>query len=569
MGNPIKYSTSVTSGSYQKGNNAIGVNPISYGPTSTTGWYNSPTPSGGNFIVIEVVDGNTPPRFYAPSTLTDWVNLAKQEGATGNVTGSIANIRNWFTTQSNCVVTNIDFPSSLPNITSNGLLINLNTKIPTSYPGSGTTWTDVSGFNSNGTLYNSPTFTNNSLVFDGVDDYMQANIATTALDGDPSFTVDMVVKRTLGTNIGPFSGFWGIGGAGQGNSVQGWTPTANLIHLDVYDSTRLTTDQYYPENRYIHLAWTKNGPEQETTNVKCYINGVEYGLTKTRSATRTNQFNTSTNGIGVCLGRINADASSFQTPVTVNAFRVYNNALSQTEILQNYYQGNIITDSLVYAIDASNLVSYESGSTTSYSLTGSNTGYLWYGTEFTSNNGGTFKFGNNRSTTIQAISASDYNSSPINLPGYGSYTISTWVKRTAFGTWKSGNTNYDGIWNYYWDHSLAFTGENTGVNGIYGTGLNAYTINMNQWYNIVVTHKDYNVQSTNNHKTYLNGVLISTATITNPTLDGGLPKRFYIGNWDTSWSMVGEIANLQIYSKELSSTEINQNFNAYRGKFGI
>jgi hypothetical protein len=229
----------------------------------------------------------------------------------------------------------------------------------------------------------------------------------------------------------------------------------------------------------------------------------------------------------------------------------------------------IITNDLVFNLDAGFTASYPRTGITCYSLTGSNTGYLWYGTEFTGNNSGTFKFGNNRSTTVQAVSGSDYNSSPINLPGYGSYTISTWVKRTAFGTWKSGNTNYDGIWNYYWDHNLAFTGEHTGINGIFGTGLSAYTINMNQWYNIVMTHKDYSIQNTNNHKTYLNGVLISTATIINPTLEGGLPKRFYIGNWDTSWSMVGEIANLQIYSKELSSTEINQNFNAYRGKFGV
>ena len=63
MGNPIKYSTSVTSGSYQKGNNAIGVNPIGYGPTANSGWYNGVSPSGGNFIVTEVIDGSTPPRF--------------------------------------------------------------------------------------------------------------------------------------------------------------------------------------------------------------------------------------------------------------------------------------------------------------------------------------------------------------------------------------------------------------------------------------------------------------------------------------------------------------------------
>jgi len=67
----------------------------------------------------------------------------------------------------------------------------------------------------------------------------------------------------------------------------------------------------------------------------------------------------------------------------------------------------------------------------------------------------------------------------------------------------------------------------------------------------------------------MNGVLIQTSTITNPVLESGVIKRFYIGNWDTSWSMVGEIANFHVYSKELSLAEVNQNFNAYQSRFGI
>ncbi len=178
--------------------------------------------------------------------------------------------------------------------------------------------------------------TGNYLEFDGVDDYMQANVNTTTLDGDPSFTVDMFVRRRTGTNIGPSSGFWGIGGVGQGNGIGGWTPTTNLINLDVYDSTRLATSYYYPEGQFIHVCWTKNGPGTETTNVKCYVNGVEVSLTKTRDATRTNQFNTSTNGIGICLGRLNGNSTDFHTPIDVSSFKVYNRVLTEAEIQQNF-----------------------------------------------------------------------------------------------------------------------------------------------------------------------------------------------------------------------------------------
>jgi hypothetical protein len=430
-----------------------------------------------------------------------------------------------------------------------------------SYPGSGTTWTDLSGVGNNGTLTNGPTFNSDnggSILFDGVDDY--AVTSPTNFTANNDFTYEIIVKSNQyiqSRGIFGNKGYWMAGqGAVIGNisspqTIYGYV-TTNTGHFDINSNVGPT------------YGWTNVVMRRSNNDLRFFINGNHQGSTRTISGTVTDlsdKFWLGSYVIGV----------QAVTPWLGNMAisRVYNRALTSSEILQNYYQAPIVTDGLVYAIDASNLVSYESGSITSYSLTGSNTGYLRYGTEFTSNNGGTFKFGTNRNTTVQAVSASNYTSSPINLPGYGSYSINVWVKRTAFGTWKSGNTNYDGIWNYYWDHNLAFTGEHTGINGIYGTGLNAYAINMNQWYNIMVTHKDYSIQNTNNHKTYLNGVLISTATITNPTLDGGLPKRFYIGNWDTSWSMVGEMANFQVYNKELSVAEIDQNFNAYRGKFGV
>jgi hypothetical protein len=223
-----------------------------------------------------------------------------------------------------------------PIIVESGLILYIDGSNLKSYPGTGTALLDVSSNKNNGTLYNGPTYSNGILSFDGVNDYFQANVNTTSLDGDPSFTVDMFVRRRTGTNIGANAGFWGIGGTGQGNSVEGWTPTANLIHLDFYDSTRIASTNSYPENQFIHICWTKNGTGAETSNIKCYINGLEVSLTKTRNATRTNQFNTSTSGKGICLGRINADDSVFHAPIDIGSFKVYNRALTAAEVKQNF-----------------------------------------------------------------------------------------------------------------------------------------------------------------------------------------------------------------------------------------
>ena len=65
-----------------------------------------------------------------------------------------------------------------PNIVDNGLVLYLDAGNRKSYPGSGTTWFDKSGFSNNGTLTNGPTFNTGSLgsiVFDGVDDYVSLN----------------------------------------------------------------------------------------------------------------------------------------------------------------------------------------------------------------------------------------------------------------------------------------------------------------------------------------------------------------------------------------------------------
>jgi len=62
------------------------------------------------------------------------------------------------------------------SIVNQGLSVYYDFSNPNSYPGSGTTVYDLSGYGNNGTLINSPTFSTDSggaLVFDGVDDYVQ------------------------------------------------------------------------------------------------------------------------------------------------------------------------------------------------------------------------------------------------------------------------------------------------------------------------------------------------------------------------------------------------------------
>jgi hypothetical protein len=71
--------------------------------------------------------------------------------------------------------------SHSPSIVTDGLILCLDAANPKSYPGSGTTWSDLSGQANNGTLTNGPTYDSDNLgsfVFDGVNDSVNITSST-------------------------------------------------------------------------------------------------------------------------------------------------------------------------------------------------------------------------------------------------------------------------------------------------------------------------------------------------------------------------------------------------------
>jgi hypothetical protein len=335
----------------------------------------------------------------------------------------------------------------------------------------------------------------------------------------------------------------------SGNGINGTlTNGPTFSHGGVVGTTTPLT-----QNRWNYLAVRYNAG-----NVQIYINGVAGTMTGT--ATGYNIVNNSASNSNLYLGCYRN--LSYNLHGNIGLFRIYNRALTQTEITQNYYQAPIVTDNLYAAFDSDNLVSYESGSDTIYNLADvSNTdhdGVINSDVDFTLSN--TLAFGKDRNTNI-------YHSQDFDFPGWDGYSVGIWVKRTKYGTWQSGTTNYDGIWNYYWNHNLHFSGLHTGNNRIQGTGLSGYDIDFNKWYYVVTTH-DNNAVS-NNHKVYINGELEQTSHISNAEYDsdGVTPKRFYVGNWDSGWSMVGEIGAYHIYDQAITADEVLQNYNTYKSRY--
>jgi hypothetical protein len=84
---------------------------------------------------------------------------------------------------------------------------------------------------------------------------------------------------------------------------------------------------------------------------------------------------------------------------------------------------------------------------------------------------------------------------------------------------------------------------------------------LNTWYQFVGTYDGTNMRF------YRNGVLTNTVAASG-TL-GGSGLNMVVGNFSGAYFSQGQIPIVKIYNRTLTNVEVQQNFNALRGKFGI
>lgn len=216
---------------------------------------------------------------------------------------------------------------------------------------------------------------------------------------------------------------------------------------------------------------------------------------------------------------------------------------------------NIITTGLILYYDAANTKSYISSSTTWVDISKN-------GTNGTLTNGPTYSSANGGSIVFDGVD--DY----INLGTYQSL-INTFTV-SFYSRLPSGFGNIFGFYNV----SPPYNGWGIGYgqNPIFGTRLNFWdgvswrdpNINIvdSLWKNICIV-----VNSTYLISFYIDGTLITSVQ--------GATISPYIGNKaigarpDAAGSITGNISQVQIYNRVLSSQEILQNFNATRARFSI
>jgi hypothetical protein len=233
--------------------------------------------------------------------------------------GVFAGVEKTWASQTNTGRTHI----ATKGIVQSGLVLNLDAGVSSSYPGSGTTWTDLSGNGNNGTLTNGPTYNSangGSIVFDGSNDYVTIPYDTSF--NSSKITVDCVTRVNSKIHVRPI--------------VNRWANSWRLLIVNVgfyrFQFDILVANQVYTvrsnfvfdTSSIYHITATYDG-----TSLKMYINGnLQDDLLV------SGNLDSSSNDIKI------ARNSSYNPSRHLNQnfynLKIYNRALSAAEIQQNY-----------------------------------------------------------------------------------------------------------------------------------------------------------------------------------------------------------------------------------------
>ena len=563
MANPIKYSLSPQTLSLRKGNFWIGTGDVDKGPSVTSGYYAGITPpSGGYTIYLSNPGGNynivCPPD---DSKLLAYCSgeLGLNFSSVGGSTGALA----WFASQTNKMIFNEDYPA----IVTNGLILNMDAGFTPSYPRGGTSWYDIGPSGNNGALLNGPTYADNSIVFDGVDDYVLTNtLVNPLLSTGFTFSCTLNYIRTS-ANDNIIS--WGNNAfnTGTGYSFEGRFRIfgGNSYSLEAAVSSGQTgapvrAQIFNGSNDFTGRTYALDFVYSAGSSLAIFVNGVA-GATASYAGISPFAF---TQAVRVARGTDTYLKGSYYT------VRGYQRPLSQAEILQNYYQANIVTSDLFFSIDASNVVSYGGTGATAYDLTRGATGILYNGVGFSSGLGGYWTMDGAddfiRASTVGNTSFPQSTGSFMFWYYVSSIGGNTDFKdQSIFDGYDTGGRNHFFVRNYYVQPNNIQIVVQTSNAGSYLFAHNNYLPN-DVWHHVCVT---YRTGSNSSIQVYLDGIQTVSSTIgANPST--WVPDGQFVGfGASGSGCMKGRYAYLSIYNTQLTASQVQQNYNAQKSRFGL
>lgn len=239
------------------------------------------------------------------------------------------------------------------------------------------------------------------------------------------------------------------------------------------------------------------------------------------------------------------------------------------------YNARSVTNGLVLYLDAGNVQkSYIGSGTTWLDLSGrTNTASMIGSVPFSSDGGGCFDFstvtGSGPAPSANASLGFSFGSNMV--PTTGSYTFSTWIKNppdTSLQVTLLSNTG--GADGYRWGVRKGSVYVLVGPD-YSEVGMNfSSSLSASLWYNVVTIFDRAGTNSggTPQWQLYLNGEF-QTSTNMPASQTGSSNGTPGIVRNPCCDLYTGKLAILSIYNRALSASEIRENFNSLRGRFGI
>ena len=219
---------------------------------------------------------------------------------------------------------------------------------------------------------------------------------------------------------------------------------------------------------------------------------------------------------------------------------------------------DIVEDGLVLCLDAGNRESYTGSGDIWNELSNNMSAELVNSPTFNSQNNGFFQF-----------VSDDYARIPNNtLLDTQTPSVEVWIKTNAttqLGFWfEKGTVNSQ--YSLFQSNGTLIWRQNVGGSLIDLTITTSNFINTSNWYQVVGTF------TSGRRRLYVNNNLVNSDTVTGTlgTNTGGMSIGAYGGyTGSKSYYYNGNLAICRVYNKELTSTEVLQNYNATKGRFGL
>tara|TARA_R110000868_G_C10821371_1_gene758646 strand:- start:159 stop:908 length:750 start_codon:yes stop_codon:yes gene_type:complete len=249
--------------------------------------------------------------------------------------------------------------------------------------------------------------------------------------------------------------------------------------------------------------------------------------------------------------------------------------MSSTPIRSTAQGGpGIVASGLVMYLDAANKNSYPGSGTTWYDLGISNmSGELTNGPTFDTGNAGNIIFDG-----VDDVILGTDTSGVLNIGAGNTVTLDGWIKSSTFGA-QSIFTYGSDLYQKYWSYGF----------GVYGTSVTPNGLNLTV-YNGISGGGNYNIASALRPKfgvwnnftavfggttsVYVNGIYARSISSPNNNIVSPVGNYWTIGGapyngFPSYGAFNGNIAAVKVYNRELSASEVLENYNASKSRFGL